>query len=90
MPLAAECEAYMRFMKMQGTGNDYIYINCFEEPFPENPEALALRLSDRHFSIGSDGLIFICPSDIADIKMLMYNADGSNSRKSGNGIRCVG
>ncbi|NLO48163.1 MAG: diaminopimelate epimerase [Clostridiales bacterium] len=80
----------MRFMKMQGTGNDYIYINCFEEPFPENPEALALRLSDRHFSIGSDGLIFICPSDIADIKMLMYNADGSNSPMCGNGIRCVG
>jgi diaminopimelate epimerase len=80
----------MKFVKMQGTGNDYIYINCFEEPFPDNPEELAVRLSDRHFAIGSDGLIFICPSETADFQMVMYNADGSRSPMCGNGIRCVG
>lgn len=79
----------MKFTKMQGIGNDYIYVNCFEE-IVENPSELAVRLSDRHFGIGSDGIIFIEPSQIADCKMNMYNADGSQGKMCGNGIRCVG
>lgn len=79
----------MRFTKMQGCGNDYIYINCFEEKVPD-PGSLAIRLSDRHFGIGSDGVILICPSDVADCRMDMYNLDGSRGRMCGNGIRCVG
>lgn len=79
----------MKFTKMQGIGNDYIYINCFEEKV-DDPSALSIRLSDRHFGIGSDGLILIEPSDIADCKMDMYNADGSRGMMCGNGIRCVG
>lgn len=79
----------MRFTKMEGLGNDYIYINCFQETV-ENPKDLAIRYSDRHFGIGSDGLILICPSDIADFRMDMYNADGSQAEMCGNGIRCVG
>ncbi|MCI9231490.1 MAG: diaminopimelate epimerase [Lachnospiraceae bacterium] len=81
----------MRFTKMQGCGNDYIYVNGFEEHIPdsEKPE-LARRLSDRHFGIGSDGLIFINPAQEADFEMEMYNADGSRSEMCGNGIRCVG
>lgn len=79
----------MKFTKMQGTGNDYVYINCFEETV-ERPEELAVLVSDRHFGIGSDGLILICPSEIADCRMKMFNADGSESEMCGNGIRCVG
>ena len=79
----------MKFTKMEGLGNDYVYINCFKEEV-ENPEKLAVKLSDRHFGIGSDGLILIKPSEIADFKMDMYNADGSRSEMCGNGIRCVG
>jgi diaminopimelate epimerase len=79
----------MKFTKMQGIGNDYIYVNCFEEKV-ENPSELAVRLSDRHFGIGSDGIIFIEPSKVADCKMNMYNADGSQGKMCGNGIRCVG
>ncbi len=79
----------MKFTKMEGLGNDYVYINCFKEEV-ENPEKLAIKLSDRHFGIGSDGLILIKPSEIADFKMDMYNADGSRSEMCGNGIRCVG
>ncbi len=79
----------MKFTKMQGIGNDYVYINCFEEMVPD-PADLAIRISDRHFGVGSDGLILICPSEIADCKMLMYNADGSQSAMCGNGLRCVG
>lgn len=80
----------MNFIKMQGTGNDYVYVNCFKEPFPDNPEELAAKISDRHFGVGSDGLIFICPSKTADFQMIMYNSDGSRSQMCGNGIRCVG
>lgn len=80
----------MKFVKMHGTGNDYVYINCFEEPFPENPSELSVKISDRHFGVGSDGLILICPSETADFQMIMYNADGSRSQMCGNGIRCVG
>lgn len=79
----------MKFTKMHGTGNDYVYINCMEE-MPRDPSRLAVRLSDRHFGVGSDGLILICPSQRADFKMVMYNADGSPSQMCGNGIRCVG
>ena len=78
----------MKFTKMHGCGNDYIYVNCFEEQIPDRPAA-AVKLSDRHFGIGGDGLICICPSDRADFKMDMYNADGSYSQMCGNGIRCV-
>lgn len=79
----------MKFTKMQGLGNDYVYINCFEEKV-ENPNDLAKKISDRHFGIGSDGLILILPSDVADCKMRMFNWDGSESEMCGNGIRCVG
>ncbi|MCL2865716.1 MAG: diaminopimelate epimerase [Lachnospiraceae bacterium] len=79
----------MKFTKMQGLGNDYIYINCFEEQVTK-PEELAVQLSDRHFGVGSDGLILICPSEVADFKMQMYNSDGSHGEMCGNGIRCIG
>lgn len=79
----------MKFTKMEGLGNDYVYINCFKETV-ENPSELAIKVSDRHFGIGSDGLILIKSSKIADFTMEMYNADGSQSEMCGNGIRCVG
>ncbi len=76
------------FTKMHGTGNDYVYVNLFEEKIPD-PEKLAIQVSDRHFGIGSDGLILIAPSEKADCRMIMYNADGSEGAMCGNGIRCV-
>ena len=80
----------MKFTKMQGCGNDYVYINGFEETIEkEKKPELVRRLSERHFGIGSDGVIFINPSEIADFEMEMYNADGSRSEMCGNGIRCV-
>ncbi|MBQ9277141.1 MAG: diaminopimelate epimerase [Lachnospiraceae bacterium] len=79
----------MKFTKMEGLGNDYVYINCFKEKV-ENPSEISVKVSDRHFGIGSDGLILIKPSEIADFTMEMYNADGSQSEMCGNGIRCVG
>lgn len=79
----------MKFTKMHGCGNDYIYVDCTERPI-SNPSELAIRLSDRHFGIGSDGLICIEASETADFKMVMFNADGSQGRMCGNGIRCVG
>lgn len=79
----------MKFTKMHGIGNDYVYVNGFEE-YLENKSDAAVRLSDRHFGIGSDGFIFINPSEKADFEMEMYNADGSRSEMCGNGIRCVG
>ncbi len=78
----------MKFTKMHGIGNDYVYVNCFEETVP-NPEELARKMSDRHFGVGSDGLILIKPSERADFEMKMYNADGSEGAMCGNGIRCV-
>ena len=72
----------MKFTKMQGIGNDYVYINCFEEQV-ESPERLAVKISDRHFGVGSDGLILICPSDAADCRMKMFNADGSEGAMCG-------
>lgn len=79
----------MQFTKMQGAGNDYIYVDCFAQPIPQNVAELAQKVSDRRFGIGSDGLILICPSQNADAEMRMYNADGSYSEMCGNGIRCV-
>jgi diaminopimelate epimerase len=79
----------MRFTKMHGAGNDYVYVNCFAEKFPADPASLAIAMSDRHKGIGGDGVIFICPSDNADVRMRMYNADGSEAEMCGNGIRCV-
>ncbi len=79
----------MRFTKMHGTGNDYVYVNCFEEPVPDNPAELARAVSDQHFGVGGDGLILICPSESANARMRMFNADGSEAEMCGNGIRCV-
>ena len=78
----------MKFTKMQGIGNDYVYVNCFQEKV-ENPGEVAKMVSDRHFGIGSDGLILIKPSDVADFEMDMYNSDGSRGAMCGNGTRCV-
>lgn len=78
----------MKFTKMHGIGNDYVYVNCFEETV-KNPVEVAKFVSDRHFGIGSDGLILIKPSEIADVEMDMYNLDGSQGAMCGNGIRCV-
>lgn len=78
-----------KFYKLHGIGNDYIYFDCMKEEL-ENVEELAVRLSDRHFSIGGDGIILLCPSAVADCKMRMFNADGSEGKMCGNGIRCVG
>lgn len=78
----------MKFIKMHGIGNDYVYVNCFEESV-KNPAEVSKFVSDRHFGIGSDGLILISPSAIADFRMNIYNADGSQAEMCGNGIRCV-
>ena len=78
-----------KFTKMHGAGNDYIYVNCFEEKV-EDINATAKKVSDRHFGIGSDGLVLICPSDKADFRMDMYNSDGTQAEMCGNATRCVG
>ena len=79
----------MKFTKMQGLGNDYVYVNCFQEKI-ESPSEVAIKVSNRNFGVGSDGLIMINPSKVADFEMEMYNADGSRGEMCGNGIRCVG
>ncbi len=79
----------MRFTKMHGIGNDYVYLDCVRNPPPPDPAALSRAMSDRHFGIGSDGLILICPSERADARMRMFNSDGSESEMCGNGLRCV-
>ena len=79
----------IEFTKMHGCGNDYIYIDCFEREI-EYPERLSITLSDRHFGVGSDGVVMICKSDVADAKMRMFNIDGSEGKMCGNAIRCVG
>ena len=79
----------MKFTKMQGLGNDYVYVNCFKEKI-DNPPEVAMKVSNRNFGVGSDGLIMINPSEVADFEMEMYNADGSRGEMCGNGIRCVG
>ncbi len=78
----------MKFTKMEGAGNDYVYVDAFREKV-RNPARLAVAVSDRHFGVGADGLILICPSRRGDARMEMYNADGSRGRMCGNGIRCV-
>ncbi len=79
----------MKFTKMHGAGNDYVYVNCFEEPYPSDVTDLAQKISDRHRGVGGDGLILICPSDQADARMRMFNADGSEAEMCGNDVRCV-
>lgn len=79
----------MKFTKMHGLGNDYVYVETFTQPEPADPAALARAVSDRHFGVGSDGLIMIMPSDRADARMRMFNADGSEGEMCGNGVRCV-
>lgn len=79
----------IQFTKMHGIGNDYVYINCFNQQV-ENPNELAIKMSPRRFSVGADGVILICPSQVADAKMRMFNLDGSEGKMCGNGIRCVG
>lgn len=79
----------MRFVKMHGTGNDYVYVDCFREPPPADPAGLARLISHRHFGVGGDGLILVKPAPNADAAMEMYNADGSRSEMCGNGLRCV-
>jgi diaminopimelate epimerase len=79
----------MRFTKMHGAGNDYVYVNCFDQSPPADPVATARRIADRHFGVGGDGLILICPSERADARMRMFNADGSEAEMCGNGVRCV-
>ena len=79
----------LRFYKMHGIGNDYIYFDCLKKTL-DNPERLAVALSDRHKGIGGDGIVLICPSKVADAKMRMFNADGSEGKMCGNAIRCVG
>ena len=79
----------MRFTKMQGAGNDYVYVDCFAHEAPGELPELARRISDRHFGVGGDGLILIRPSTVADARMQMFNADGSESEMCGNGLRCV-
>jgi diaminopimelate epimerase len=79
----------IHFVKMQGAGNDYVYIDCFAEPTPADPAALARRIADRHFGVGGDGLVLVMPSTVAAARMRMFNADGSESEMCGNGVRCV-
>jgi len=79
----------MRFTKMHGIGNDYIYVDCLQDAFPHDPGQLARAMSDRHFGVGGDGVIFICPSSVAVARMRMFNADGSEAEMCGNGVRCV-
>jgi diaminopimelate epimerase len=74
---------------MQGAGNDYVYVDCITQPPPRDPAALSRAISDRHFGVGGDGLILLCPSERADVRMRMYNADGSEAEMCGNGVRCV-
>ncbi|MEX0585317.1 MAG: hypothetical protein WD176_01645, partial [Pirellulales bacterium] len=78
----------MRFTKMHGAGNDYIYIDCFAQPAPSHPAELAVRISNRHTGVGGDGLVLIGPSERADARMRMFNSDGSESEMCGNAIRC--
>jgi diaminopimelate epimerase len=79
----------VRFYKLQGCGNDYIYLDCFRQAPPRDPAALSRAISDRHFGVGSDGLVLICPSERADARMRMFNADGSEAEQCGNAVRCI-
>src|SRR5688572_14377736 len=87
-PAAAYHEPAMKFTKMHGIGNDYVYVNGFTERVSD-PAAVARKVADRHFGVGGDGLILVLPSDKADVRMRMFNADGSEAEMCGNGVRCV-
>ncbi len=87
--MEADSGGVMKFTKMHGIGNDYVYVETFTQPAPPDPQRLAVTISDRHFGVGSDGLILIMPSDVADARMRMFNADGSEGEMCGNGVRCV-
>jgi diaminopimelate epimerase len=87
--IAGRNERGMRFTKMHGIGNDYVYVSTHDQELPDDPAKLAVQVSDRHFGIGGDGLILIMPSNQADARMRMFNADGSESEMCGNGVRCV-
>ena len=80
----------MKFVKMHGIGNDYVYVDCFSQPSPEDPSALAVEISRPHTGVGSDGLILVVPCEGADARMRIFNKDGSEGEMCGNGIRCVG
>src|SRR5690606_29059244 len=82
-------EAGMRFIKMHGAGNDYVYIDCFQETVPGDVAELARRMSDRHTGVGGDGIVLITPSEQAPVRMRMFNADGSEAEMCGNALRCV-
>lgn len=86
---ATEETITMRFTKMHGAGNDYVYVDCFQESVPADIPATAIAVSDRHKGVGGDGLVLICPSEIADARMKMFNADGSEAEMCGNAVRCV-
>jgi diaminopimelate epimerase len=79
----------VKFTKLQGCGNDYIYVDCVTQPPPRDAAALSIAVSDRHFGVGADGLILICPSERADVRMRIFNADGSEAEMCGNGVRCI-
>jgi diaminopimelate epimerase len=79
----------MQFTKMHGIGNDYVFLDCFRQSLPEAAETLAPKIADRHFGVGGDGLILILPSEVADARMRIFNADGSEAEMCGNGVRCV-
>jgi diaminopimelate epimerase len=80
----------LKFTKMHGAGNDYVYVDCTKGNSIANPNEAAIKISDRHFGVGSDGLVLICKSDVADFKMRMFNADGSEAQMCGNAARCIG
>ena len=84
--------SYIDFVKMHGAGNDYIYIDAVSDPasMPDDPNTLSVKISDRHFGVGSDGLVVIMPSEVADFRMRMFNADGSEAQMCGNATRCIG
>jgi diaminopimelate epimerase len=91
VPPAGDGRSFLKFTKMHGAGNDYVYVNAFEEKLPEGDlPRIARIVADRHTGVGGDGLILICPSDTGDFRMRMFNADGSEAQMCGNGIRCVG
>ena len=79
----------MKFTKMHGAGNDYVYVDCFSQEFPSDAASLARDISHRHFGVGGDGMILICPSQVADVRMQMHNADGGEAEMCGNGVRCL-
>src|SRR5687768_4252757 len=88
-PPALHMLSIMKFTKMHGIGNDYVYVDGFDSAPPADPAAVARKVADRHFGVGGDGLILVLPSDKADVRMRMFNADGSEAEMCGNGVRCV-